>query len=85
MPSVSLQAQSSHSQGQGSFGPLTGFGGVYTNSNSITGQLTVPIYQAGTEYASIRSALESPLIDDGLNADIGLAKIVDLAYRRQDR
>ena len=56
LPSVSLQAQSSHSQGQGSFGPLTGFGGVYTNSNSITGQLTVPIYQAGTEYASIRSA-----------------------------
>ena len=27
-----------------------------TNTTSITGQVTIPIYQAGSEYASIRQA-----------------------------
>ncbi len=56
LPSVSVTAQYQHSEGQkASFGPGATFG-LSNNSNSITGNVTIPIYQAGTEYASIRQA-----------------------------
>jgi len=56
LPSVSITGQYNHSEGQKtSFGPTATFG-ILSNSNSVTGQVTIPIYQAGTEYASIRQA-----------------------------
>src|SRR5262249_137962 len=56
LPSVSLVGQYNHSEGQKtSFGPGATFG-ILSNQNSLTGQVTIPIYQAGSEYASIRQA-----------------------------
>jgi outer membrane protein len=55
LPSLSVVAQASHSGGQkSSFGGLPF--NITSNQTSVTGELTVPIYQAGSEYASIRQA-----------------------------
>lgn len=53
LPSLSVSGQYSHQEGTFNF---AGTSGLTTNASSITGQVTVPIYQAGAEYASIRQA-----------------------------
>lgn len=62
MPNVALQ-------GVGSFNNSVSQAKVKSTSGSVTAQVTVPIYQGGSEYASIRSARQTEqqsrrLIDD---------------------
>lgn len=49
MPTISVQASAYHQTGQSA-------SNTTTNGESIVGQLTVPLYQGGSEYAAIRAA-----------------------------
>ena len=53
-PTLSLQAT-----GQQSNGSATNLGTLQSTVGTITGQLTVPIYQGGAEYSTIRQAKET--------------------------
>ena len=44
---------------QQSYGSASSLASLQTFAGSVTGQLTVPIYQGGTEYATIRQAKET--------------------------
>jgi outer membrane protein len=59
LPTFSVQGQYGHSQGSliSPFG-TSNLGGSSSNSLTVTGQLSVPIYQAGVEEATVRQAKE---------------------------
>ena len=62
-PTLTLQAN-----GQQTNGSATNLGTLQSTIGTITGQLTVPIYQGGAEYATIRQAKET-LGQQRLNLD----------------
>jgi outer membrane protein len=53
-PTLSLQANAQQTNGSG-----TNFGTLQTSVATVTGQLSVPLYQGGAEYATIRQAKET--------------------------
>jgi len=59
LPTLSVQGQYGHSQGSliSPFGTSNASGSA-SNSLTVTGQLNVPIYQAGVEEATVRQAKE---------------------------
>jgi outer membrane protein len=54
LPTLTLQTNASQTNGSPS-----NFSSLQTSIATVTGQLTVPLYQGGTEYATIRQAKET--------------------------